>query len=110
MKNNYRTLPLWIIGLLVLGFSVVGTCLVLGRRIGDGPDKEEPRNASPAPAGDGAVCIGYVDVETRGELTRGMSVIDLSPRPAGAANVELATDVDVAAVRMYIKDVLASSI
>jgi inosine-uridine nucleoside N-ribohydrolase len=52
----------------------------------------------------------HVDVETRGELTRGMSVIDLSPRPAGAANVELATDVDVAAVRMYIKDVLASSI
>jgi inosine-uridine nucleoside N-ribohydrolase len=52
----------------------------------------------------------HVDIETRGELTRGMSVIDLSPRPAGAANVELTTDVDVAAVRMYIKDVLASSI
>jgi inosine-uridine nucleoside N-ribohydrolase len=52
----------------------------------------------------------HVDVETRGELTSGMSVIDLSPRPPSAANVELATDVDVGAVRMYIKDVLASSI
>jgi inosine-uridine nucleoside N-ribohydrolase len=52
----------------------------------------------------------HVDVETRGELTRGMSVIDLNRRPANAANVELAIDVDIAAVRMYIKDVLASSI
>jgi inosine-uridine nucleoside N-ribohydrolase len=44
----------------------------------------------------------YVDVETQGELTRGMSVIDARPQPKGRPNVELAVGVDVAAVRAYI--------
>jgi inosine-uridine nucleoside N-ribohydrolase len=42
-----------------------------------------------------------VDVETRGELTRGMSVVDARRGRHAAPNVELATGVDVAAVRQY---------
>lgn len=47
-----------------------------------------------------------VDVETRGELTRGMTVFDQRPWKRAAANVELATDVDSKAVREYITRVL----
>jgi inosine-uridine nucleoside N-ribohydrolase len=47
-----------------------------------------------------------VDVEIRGELTRGMSVIDARPQPAESANVELAVGVDVQAVRDYVHRVL----
>ncbi len=43
-----------------------------------------------------------VDVETRGELTRGMSVIDQRPWEPGVANVDLAVEVDGALVRGYI--------
>jgi inosine-uridine nucleoside N-ribohydrolase len=43
-----------------------------------------------------------VDVETRGELTRGMSVVDARPERKESPNVELAVGVDVAAVRDYI--------
>ena len=50
-----------------------------------------------------------VDIELRGELTRGMSVIDARPQSAGKTTVDLAMTVDVPAVRMYIKDVLGSS-
>src|SRR5205807_737333 len=42
-----------------------------------------------------------VDVETRGELTRGMSVFDERPWEAGVPNVDLATEVDGAMVRTY---------
>jgi len=42
------------------------------------------------------------DVEVRGELTRGMSVIDARPWRTGTPNVELAVNVDVEAVRAYI--------
>jgi inosine-uridine nucleoside N-ribohydrolase len=45
-----------------------------------------------------------VDVETRGELTRGMSVFDLRPQ-RGQANVDLATDVDMKLVRGYVDTV-----
>jgi inosine-uridine nucleoside N-ribohydrolase len=46
-----------------------------------------------------------VDVETRGELTRGMSVFDLRPhRESARPNVELAVDVDMKAVRQYMAD------
>jgi inosine-uridine nucleoside N-ribohydrolase len=48
----------------------------------------------------------FVDVETRGELTRGMSVVDSRPMPAGSSNVELAVGVDVPAVREYIDRML----
>jgi inosine-uridine nucleoside N-ribohydrolase len=45
----------------------------------------------------------YVDVETQGELTRGMSIVDLRPTPAGRPNVNLATGVDAAEVHAYIE-------
>lgn len=50
-----------------------------------------------------------VDVETRGLLTRGMTVFDTRPHRVEKPNVELAVDVDVAAVRAYIKRVLAQN-
>lgn len=50
-----------------------------------------------------------VDIETRGELTRGMSIIDWRKTSADST-VEVATDVDVPAVKMYIKDVLGASV
>ena len=46
------------------------------------------------------------DVETRGELTRGMSVFDLRRSLKQAPNVELAVEVDIPAVRAYIRRVL----
>jgi inosine-uridine nucleoside N-ribohydrolase len=45
-----------------------------------------------------------VDVETRGELTRGMSVVDA--RPGAKPNVDLAVGVDVQAVRDYMARIL----
>jgi inosine-uridine nucleoside N-ribohydrolase len=51
----------------------------------------------------------HVDVETRGELTKGMSVIDLRSRPAGPKNVHLAVSVDSVGVRDYIHRILAST-
>lgn len=50
-----------------------------------------------------------VDVETRGELTRGMSVIDTRPQARGSPNVDLATGVDVPAVRNYIGRILRAT-
>jgi inosine-uridine nucleoside N-ribohydrolase len=47
-----------------------------------------------------------VDVETRGELTRGMSVIDLRPGNSAPPNVEMVVSVDVAAVHAYMNRVL----
>jgi inosine-uridine nucleoside N-ribohydrolase len=47
-----------------------------------------------------------VDVETTGELTRGMSVVDARPLTKARSNVELAVGVDVQAVRDYIGRVL----
>jgi inosine-uridine nucleoside N-ribohydrolase len=47
-----------------------------------------------------------VDVETRGELTRGMSVVDARPIPAGNPNVEMAVGVDTTAVHDYIQHTL----
>ncbi|MCE9561665.1 MAG: nucleoside hydrolase [Planctomycetes bacterium] len=44
----------------------------------------------------------YVDVETRGELTRGMTVVDARPTPALPPNSRVATSVSVAEVRSYI--------
>ncbi len=48
-----------------------------------------------------------VDVETRGELTRGMTVFDMRWSCKARPNVDLATAVDVAAVRQYIAETLA---
>ncbi len=46
------------------------------------------------------------DVETRGELTRGMSVIDVRPTTTARPNVDLAVGVDVQGVRDYIGRIL----
>src|SRR5262249_44922401 len=48
-----------------------------------------------------------VDVETRGDLTRGMLVVDERPWAAGAANVQLGTEVDGKAMRAYINRTLS---
>jgi len=48
----------------------------------------------------------HVDVETQGELTRGVSVVDARPNSKSKPNVDLATDVDVLAVRDYIFETL----
>jgi inosine-uridine nucleoside N-ribohydrolase len=47
-----------------------------------------------------------VDVETRGELTRGMTVVDSRPEHQGKANVDLAVSVEVPPVREYIHRIL----
>jgi inosine-uridine nucleoside N-ribohydrolase len=47
-----------------------------------------------------------VDVETRGELTRGMTVVDARAGRAGTPNVELAVGVDGDAVRSYMDRIL----
>ena len=49
----------------------------------------------------------YVDVETRGELTRGMSVIDTRPNRSGTDNAELITFIDIDVVRDYITQTLS---
>jgi inosine-uridine nucleoside N-ribohydrolase len=51
-----------------------------------------------------------VDVETRGELTRGMSVVDQRPWQHADANAEVATGVDKAALRAYMEQVLRGSV
>ena len=50
-----------------------------------------------------------VDVETRGELTRGMSVVDARPERKSQPNVELAISVEVPAIRDYIRRVLSDT-
>jgi inosine-uridine nucleoside N-ribohydrolase len=50
-----------------------------------------------------------VDVETRGELTRGMSVVDQRVATTAKPNVDLAVGVDSGAVRAYIDRVLRQS-
>ncbi len=49
-----------------------------------------------------------VDVETRGELTRGMTVVDTRPQ-APRPNVDLAVGVDVQAVRDYMTRILRTT-
>jgi inosine-uridine nucleoside N-ribohydrolase len=48
----------------------------------------------------------HVDVEVRGELTRGMCVVDARWTGSAKPNVDVAVDVDVAAVRRYVAEVL----
>ncbi len=48
------------------------------------------------------------DVEPRGELTRGMSVFDVRWGSTAKQNIELATGVDVPAVRQYIQRILSA--
>jgi inosine-uridine nucleoside N-ribohydrolase len=51
----------------------------------------------------------HVDVETRGELTRGMTVIDTRSSPAGPPNARVATGVAVTEVREYIQRTLKAA-
>ena len=48
----------------------------------------------------------HVDIEVRGELTRGMCVVDARPQPEHKPNVELAVGLDVTGVRDYIMSTL----
>jgi len=48
----------------------------------------------------------HVDVEARGDLTRGMLVVDSRAQPAGPPNARVVTDVLVGEVRHYIERIL----
>lgn len=50
-----------------------------------------------------------VDVETQGELTRGMTVFDRRRRAPRAANIDVITDVDAQGVLDYLTRILGSS-
>ena len=51
----------------------------------------------------------HADVETQGELTRGMLVVDVRPTPAGPPTARVATDVSVGEVRQYIERTLKAA-
>jgi inosine-uridine nucleoside N-ribohydrolase len=51
----------------------------------------------------------FVDVETRGDLTRGMTVIDARPGTTAAPNARVATGVAVPEVRAYIERTLKAA-
>lgn len=51
----------------------------------------------------------HADVETRGDLTRGMLVVDVRPNPAGPPTARVATDVSVGEVRQYIERTLKAA-
>lgn len=51
-----------------------------------------------------------VDVETRGELTRGMSVVDVRPDCPNPANVDLVVEVDARVVHGYFNDIFSSCV
>ncbi|WP_020473512.1 nucleoside hydrolase [Zavarzinella formosa] len=51
----------------------------------------------------------FVDVELRGDLTRGMTVFDTRSTPAGKPNANVATSVDVVGVRDYITKILKTA-
>jgi inosine-uridine nucleoside N-ribohydrolase len=48
----------------------------------------------------------YADVETNGELTRGMLVVDTRPSPTDRPNIDLAIDVDATIAREYFAEIL----
>jgi inosine-uridine nucleoside N-ribohydrolase len=52
----------------------------------------------------------FVDVETKGELTRGMSVVDARVNAEGTPNVHLGIGVDAHAVHEYIDEILGHSL
>jgi inosine-uridine nucleoside N-ribohydrolase len=51
----------------------------------------------------------FVDVETRGDLTRGMTIIDARPNPVAGPNARIATGVAVPEVRTYIERTLKAA-
>ena len=50
------------------------------------------------------------DVETKGELTRGMLVVDSRKNPGAMPNVQIGVDVAVGEIRQYIERVLKSAV
>ena len=50
-----------------------------------------------------------IDIETGGELTRGMMVVDARPGRKNTNNADLAVAVDIAPVRQYIHRILEST-
>jgi inosine-uridine nucleoside N-ribohydrolase len=46
------------------------------------------------------------DIETKGELTRGMLVVDARKQPVGLPNVQIATEAAIGEIRQYIMNVL----
>jgi inosine-uridine nucleoside N-ribohydrolase len=50
-----------------------------------------------------------VDVETRGELTRGMSVVDARWGGTAKANVDLAVGIEIEPIRRYMEQILSSA-
>lgn len=52
----------------------------------------------------------HVDIEQRGELTRGMTVVDVRANPANRSNVDLVTGVDVAGARDYVREILGGGL
>jgi inosine-uridine nucleoside N-ribohydrolase len=48
----------------------------------------------------------YANVETHGELTRGMLVVDTRPNPTDRPNIDLAIDVDATIAREYFAETL----
>jgi multidrug resistance efflux pump len=65
MKAKYFRLSIWFLGLALLAASLVGANLAINSRAGDGKIKEDVKSEPAAPAGDGAVCLGFVDVEAQ---------------------------------------------
>src|SRR5262249_13958697 len=52
----------------------------------------------------------HVDVEVKGELTRGMTVIDTRDEASGRLNVDLLTGVDVAGAKDYVREILGGGL
>ena len=50
-----------------------------------------------------------VDVETNGELTRGMTVFDRRGIPRWQSNIDVITDADIQGVADYLVDVLSTN-
>lgn len=51
----------------------------------------------------------YVEIETRGEFTRGMSVVDDRRNPAGPPNVQLGVGAAIGEIRQYIERTLKAA-
>ena len=49
------------------------------------------------------------DVETKGELTRGMLVVDTRKQPGNMPNIQIGVEVAVGEIRQYIERVLKSA-
>ena len=53
--------------------------------------------------------LKYVEIETKGEFTRGMSVVDDRRNPGGPANVQLGIAAAIGEIRQYIDRTLKAA-